>query len=93
MLGFTMMHVIDNLEVKKSLQAANAAWNMGNWEEMTMYVECLDTHEDALVQMPVLDTSGSGNGASDGAFFRAVLCVWKGKVWHALCYFSCPFTL
>jgi FKBP12-rapamycin complex-associated protein len=44
-----------------------------------MYVECLDTHEDALVQMPVLDTSGSGNGASDGAFFRAVLCVWKGK--------------
>jgi FKBP12-rapamycin complex-associated protein len=59
--------------------AANAAWNMGNWEEMTMYVECLDTHEDALVQMPVLDTSGSGNGASDGAFFRAVLCVWKGK--------------
>jgi FKBP12-rapamycin complex-associated protein len=88
-----MMHVIDNLEVKKSLQAANAAWNMGNWEEMTMYVECLDTHEDALVQMPVLDTSGSGNGASDGAFFRAVLCVWKGKVWHALCYFSCPFTL
>jgi hypothetical protein len=70
----------DHLEVKKSLQAANAAWNMGNWEEMTMYVECLDTHEDALVQMPVLDTSGSGNGASDGAFFRAVLCVWKGKV-------------
>jgi hypothetical protein len=60
--------------------AANAAWNMGNWEEMTMYVECLDTHEDSLVQMPVLDTSGSGNGASDGAFFRAVLCVWKGKV-------------
>lgn len=62
------------------MQAASAAWNLGNWEEMAKYVQCLDGGEDTHVHMPILNTSGSGNGASDGAFFRAVLCVWRGKV-------------
>lgn len=57
------------------LQAASAAWNMGNWDEMEKYVQCLDGGVDTQVHMPTLNTSGSGNGASDGAFLRAVLCV------------------
>lgn len=57
------------------MQAASAAWNMGNWDEMEKYVQCLDGGVDPQVHMPTLNTSGSGNGASDGAFFRAVLCV------------------
>jgi FKBP12-rapamycin complex-associated protein len=57
------------------LQAASAAWNMGNWNEMDKYVQLLDGGNDAHVHLPTLNTSGSGNGASDGAFFRAVLCV------------------
>jgi hypothetical protein len=57
------------------LQAASAAWNMGNWDEMEKYIQCLDEGVDTQVHMPTLNTSGSGNGASDGAFFRAVLCV------------------
>lgn len=51
---------------------------MGNWEEMDKYVMCLDGGSDT--QVPSLNTSGSGNGASDGAFFRAVLCVWRSAV-------------
>lgn len=66
-------------EVSRCLEmapmAASAAWNMGNWDEMEKYVECLDGGVDTQVHMPTLNTSGSGNGASDGAFFRAVLCV------------------
>lgn len=57
------------------MQAASAAWNMGNWDEMEKYVQCLDGGIDTQVHIPTLNTSGSGNGASDGAFFRAVLCV------------------
>lgn len=53
---------------------------MGNWEEMDKYVMCLDGGSDTHVNMPSLNTSGSGNGASDGAFFRAVLCVWRSAV-------------
>lgn len=57
------------------MQASSAAWNMGNWDEMEKYVQCLDGGIDTQVHLPTLNTSGSGNGASDGAFFRAVLCV------------------
>ena len=57
------------------MQAASAAWNMGNWSEMDKYVQLLDAGKDTHVHLPTLNTSGSGNGASDGAFFRAVLCV------------------
>ncbi|KAG0576661.1 hypothetical protein KC19_5G097200 [Ceratodon purpureus] len=66
-------------EVSRCLEmapmAASAAWNMGNWDEMEKYVLCLDGGVDTQVHIPALNTSGSGNGASDGAFFRAVLCV------------------
>lgn len=53
---------------------------MGNWEEMDKYVMCLDGGSDTQVTITSLNTSGSGNGASDGAFFRAVLCVWRSAV-------------
>ncbi|XP_024379368.1 serine/threonine-protein kinase TOR [Physcomitrium patens] len=55
--------------------AASAAWNMGNWKEMEKYVTLLEDGTNTQVHLPTLNTSGSGNGASDGAFFKAVLCV------------------
>lgn len=50
---------------------------------MEEYVQCLDRGNDTHVHLPTLNTSGSGSGASDGAFFRAVLCVRRSaENWH-----------
>lgn len=42
---------------------------------MEKYVTLLEDGTNTQVHLPTLNTSGSGNGASDGAFFKAVLCV------------------
>ena len=48
-----------------SMIAAHAAWHMGQWEEMEVYVETIDNPE-----MPSYTTA-------TGAFLRAVLCIRK----------------
>lgn len=49
--------------------ASNAAWHMGQWDDMSTYVEGFD---------------GLGeNTSSTGAFLRAVLCVRRGDHGHA----------
>eukprot|EP00850_Spirogloea_muscicola_P011604 SM000072S21238 [mRNA] locus=s72:583526:601430:+ [translate_table: standard] len=68
--------------------AASAAWNMGEWDEMAEYVAVLDDGSSELTtlagRMNLHTTSGhagssGGTGASDGAFFRAVLCVRRAQ--------------
>ncbi|KAL2621813.1 hypothetical protein R1flu_002018 [Riccia fluitans] len=59
--------------------AASAAWNMEEWDEMDRYVSCLDDGSDPNVRMSTHSATGSGSGSSDGAFFRAVLCVRRQK--------------
>lgn len=58
--------------------AASAAWNMGEWDQMAEYVSKLDDGDETKHRM-LGNTSGSGDGSSDGAFFRAVLLVRRAK--------------
>lgn len=58
--------------------AASAAWNMGEWDQMAEYVSRLDDGDETKLRM-LGNTSGSGDGSSNGAFFRAVLLVRRGK--------------
>lgn len=70
---------------------ASAAWNMGEWDEMTDYVAVLDDgdeHSSARMLHGGVPYGGSGPGvgASDGAFFRAVLSVRRGQYDQARVY-------
>ncbi|GAB2218009.1 hypothetical protein Droror1_Dr00001224 [Drosera rotundifolia] len=58
--------------------AANAAWNLGEWDRMAEYVSCLDDGDETKLHV-LGNTSASGNGSSNGAFFRAVLSIRWGK--------------
>lgn len=58
--------------------AASAAWNMGEWDQMAEYVSRLDDGDETKLRM-LGNTSGSGDGSSNGAFFRAVLLVRRAK--------------
>lgn len=58
--------------------AANAAWNMGEWDMMGEYVSRLD-HGDELKLRSLGNSTSSSDGSSDGPFFRAVLCIRRGK--------------
>jgi FKBP12-rapamycin complex-associated protein len=60
-------------------QAANAAWNMGEWDQMADYVSRLDDGDETKLRGLGNTTSG-GDGSSNGTFFRAVLLVRRGKV-------------
>lgn len=60
-------------------QAANAAWNMGEWDQMAEYVSRLDDGDETKLR-GLGNTAASGDGSSNGTFFRAVLLVRKGKV-------------
>ncbi|XP_057821315.1 serine/threonine-protein kinase TOR isoform X2 [Cryptomeria japonica] len=62
--------------------AANAAWNMGEWDQMAEYVSRLDDGDETKLRM-LGNTGGSGDGSSNGAFFRAVLFVRRGKYGEA----------
>lgn len=56
---------------------------MGRWDEMSEYVRLLGNGDDGNFRLPVQTLShagSSGSGASDGAFFRAVLHVRHGEV-------------
>ncbi|KAJ3676103.1 hypothetical protein LUZ60_003515 [Juncus effusus] len=59
--------------------AANAAWNMGEWDQMSEYVSRLDDGGDDSRLRVLGNTAASGDGSSNGAFFRAVLCVRREK--------------
>lgn len=58
--------------------AASAAWNMGEWDQMAEYVKCLDDGDESK-HRPLGNTSATGDGSSNGTFFRAVLLVRRGK--------------
>ncbi|OMO63404.1 hypothetical protein COLO4_32473 [Corchorus olitorius] len=58
--------------------AANAAWNMGEWDQMAEYVSRLDDGDETKLR-GLGNTAASGDGSSNGTFFRAVLLVRKGK--------------
>lgn len=62
-----------------STQAASAAWNMGEWDLMHEYVSRLDDGDETKLRL-LGNTAASGDGSSNGAFFRAVLFVRRGKV-------------
>lgn len=60
-------------------QAANAAWNMGEWDQMAEYVSRLDDGDETKLRV-LGNTAATGDGSSNGTFYRAVLLVRKGKV-------------
>ncbi|XP_042452346.1 serine/threonine-protein kinase TOR-like [Zingiber officinale] len=65
--------------------AASAAWNMGEWDHMAEYVSKLDDGDDSKLRM-LGSTTASGDGSSNGAFFRAVLMVRREKYDEARLY-------
>ena len=60
-------------------QAAIAAWNMGEWDQMAEYVSRLDDGDETKLRL-LGNTAATGDGSSNGTFFRAVLLVRRGKV-------------
>ncbi|KAI4295808.1 hypothetical protein L6164_035812 [Bauhinia variegata] len=59
-------------------KAASAAWNMGEWDQMAEYVSRLDDGDETKLR-GLGNTASSGDGSSNGTFFRAVLLVRRGK--------------
>ncbi|KAJ6794172.1 serine/threonine-protein kinase TOR [Iris pallida] len=62
--------------------AASAAWNMGEWDQMSEYVSRLDDGDESKLRI-LGDTTTSGDDSSSGAFFRAVLLVRRQKYGEA----------
>ncbi|KAK4259382.1 hypothetical protein QN277_005720 [Acacia crassicarpa] len=58
--------------------AANAAWNMGEWDQMAEYVSRLDDGDGTKLR-GLGNTASSGDGSSNGTFFRAILLFRRGK--------------
>ncbi|KAK4401785.1 Serine/threonine-protein kinase TOR [Sesamum angolense] len=58
--------------------AAHAAWNMGEWDQMAEYVSRLDDGDETKLRV-LGNTAATGDGSSNGTFFRAVLLVRRGK--------------
>ncbi|XP_043711300.1 serine/threonine-protein kinase TOR [Telopea speciosissima] len=58
--------------------AACAAWNMGEWDQMAEYVSRLDDGDETKLRI-LGNTAATGDGSSNGTFFRAVLLVRRGK--------------
>nr|XP_033517642.1 serine/threonine-protein kinase TOR isoform X4 [Nicotiana tomentosiformis] len=58
--------------------AASAAWNMGEWDQMAEYVSRLDDGDETKLRV-LGNTAASGDGSSNGTFFRVVLLVRRGK--------------
>ncbi|KAL3350417.1 hypothetical protein AABB24_023072 [Solanum stoloniferum] len=58
--------------------AANAAWNMGEWDQMAEYVSRLDDGDETKLRV-LGNTASSGDVSSNGTFYRAVLLVRRGK--------------
>lgn len=68
------------------VQAAHAAWNMGEWDQMAEYVSRLDDGDETRLR-GLGNTTASGDGSSNGTFFRAVLLVRRGKVHFIINYY------
>ncbi|XP_047947439.1 serine/threonine-protein kinase TOR-like isoform X2 [Salvia hispanica] len=58
--------------------AATSAWNMGEWDQMAEYVSRLDDGDETKLRV-LGNTAATGDGSSNGTFFRAVLLVRRGK--------------
>ncbi|KAM7479086.1 hypothetical protein LguiA_027299 [Lonicera macranthoides] len=58
--------------------AASAAWNLGEWDQMHEYVSRLDDGDETKLRV-LGNTAATGDGGSNGTFFRAVLLVRRGK--------------
>ena len=54
---------------------------MGEWDQMSEYVHRLDDGDEAKLRV-MGNTAATGDGSSNGTFFRAVLLVRKGKVFY-----------
>ncbi|XP_052193242.1 serine/threonine-protein kinase TOR isoform X2 [Diospyros lotus] len=67
-----------NARLEMAPLAACAAWNMGEWDQMSEYVHRLDDGDEAKLRV-MGNTAATGDGSSNGTFFRAVLLVRKGK--------------
>lgn len=52
---------------------------MGEWDQMAEYVARLDDGDESKLRV-LGNTANSGDGSSNGAFFRAVLLVRRGRV-------------
>lgn len=52
---------------------------MGEWDHMSEYVSKLDDGDESRLRM-LGNTTASGDGSSNGAFFKAVLLVRREKV-------------
>ncbi|XP_042517087.1 serine/threonine-protein kinase TOR isoform X2 [Macadamia integrifolia] len=58
--------------------AASAAWNMVEWDQMAEYVSRLDDGDETKLRI-LGNTAATGDGSSNGTFFRAVLLVQRRK--------------
>ncbi|XP_049384600.1 serine/threonine-protein kinase TOR-like [Solanum stenotomum] len=58
--------------------AANAAWNMGEWDQMAAYVSRLDDGNETKLRV-LGYTASNSDGSSNGTLLRAVLLVRQGK--------------
>lgn len=67
------------IDLEWLFQAANAAWNMGEWDQMAEYVSKLDDGDETK-QRSLGNSAASGDGSSNGTFYRAVLFVRRGQV-------------
>lgn len=56
---------------------------MGEWDQMQEYVNRLDDGDETKIR-GLGNTAASGDGSSNGTFFRAVLLVRRGKVAYIL---------
>lgn len=52
---------------------------MGEWDQMADYVSRLDDGDETKLRV-LGNTAATGDGSSNGTFFRAVLLVRRGKV-------------
>ncbi|WJX59954.1 non-specific serine/threonine protein kinase [Trifolium repens] len=73
---WTPADAVTRLEIAP--MAANAAWNMGEWDQMAEYVSRLDDGDETKLRTAGNNASSS-DGSSSGTFFRAVLSVRRGK--------------
>ncbi|KAK2968905.1 hypothetical protein RJ640_018597, partial [Escallonia rubra] len=71
-------HLVLDATLVSCFNAANAAWNMGEWDQMAEYVSRLDDGDETKLRV-LGNTAATGDGGSNGTFFRAVLLVRRGK--------------
>ncbi|KAK2968912.1 hypothetical protein RJ640_018604 [Escallonia rubra] len=71
-------HLVLDATLVSCFNAAIAAWNMGEWDQMAEYVSRLDDGDETKLSV-LGNTAATGDGGSNGTFFRAVLLVRRGK--------------